>query len=134
MGRYSTLLLCQSQKSILKTFSVSKISHFAIATGNGATGAFQRLTKILRISGTIIKERLEKFKMDKEKKSYLDSPEKTKNHLPSETQLSHQKMENINIPIVYITPYEHHSNILCWQVLGCKIFTLDSDAYGHVDL
>jgi hypothetical protein len=62
MGRYSTILLCQSEKSILRSFSVSKETHFAIATGNGATGAFERLTKILRISGLIIKERIEAFK------------------------------------------------------------------------
>lgn len=40
---------------------------------------------------------------------------------------------NYKIPVVYITPYEHHSNILPWQVAGCKIVIIDNDKFGNID-
>jgi hypothetical protein len=50
MGHFSTSLLHYAENSILKSFKVSKATHFTVPTGNGATGAFERLTKILRVS------------------------------------------------------------------------------------
>ena len=41
---------------------------------------------------------------------------------------------NKKIPIVYITPYEHHSNILPWVEAGCYIEVADSDSNGIIDL
>ncbi len=49
MGKFSTHLLHYSEKSILNSFKVDTKTHVCIATGNGATGAFERLTKILRV-------------------------------------------------------------------------------------
>lgn len=50
MGYFSTQMLHYAEISILKSFSVTKATHFSVPTGNGATGAFERLTKILRVS------------------------------------------------------------------------------------
>lgn len=50
MGYFSTQMLHYAEISILKSFKVSKATHFSVPTGNGATGAFERLTKILRIA------------------------------------------------------------------------------------
>lgn len=50
MGYFSTQLLHYAETSILKSFKVSKATHFSVPTGNGATGAFERLTKILRVA------------------------------------------------------------------------------------
>lgn len=81
-------MLHYAEISILKSFSVTKATHFSVPTGNGATGAFERLTKILRVSEIAKKEAARNPNMD--------------------------KSINLEIPQVYISPYEHHSNILPW--------------------
>jgi selenocysteine lyase/cysteine desulfurase len=84
MGAFSTKLLSYAQASILKSFNVTNKSHFSLPTGYGATGAFERLAKILRI--------------EEIKKEKICSPSKC--------------LEDI--PLIIISPYEHHSNILPW--------------------
>jgi selenocysteine lyase/cysteine desulfurase len=37
-------------------------------------------------------------------------------------------------PVVFIGPYEHHSNELPWRESLCTVVTIDEDTDGHVDL
>ncbi len=37
-------------------------------------------------------------------------------------------------PVVFIGPYEHHSNELPWRESICDVVTIDEDADGHIDL
>ncbi len=37
-------------------------------------------------------------------------------------------------PVVFIGPYEHHSNELPWRESICKVVTIEEDTDGHVDL
>ncbi|MCB9526407.1 MAG: aminotransferase class V-fold PLP-dependent enzyme [Myxococcales bacterium] len=37
-------------------------------------------------------------------------------------------------PVVFVGPYEHHSNELPWRESICEVVTIDEDADGHVDL
>jgi selenocysteine lyase/cysteine desulfurase len=37
-------------------------------------------------------------------------------------------------PVVFIGPYEHHSNELPWRESLCKVVTIEEDTDGHVDL
>lgn len=37
-------------------------------------------------------------------------------------------------PVVFIGPYEHHSNELPWRESICEVVTIPEDADGHVDL
>ena len=37
-------------------------------------------------------------------------------------------------PVVFIGPYEHHSNELPWRESICEVVTIHEDADGHVDL
>lgn len=39
-----------------------------------------------------------------------------------------------DIPLVFISPYEHHSNILPWVNAKCEICPIDSDEYGNMNL
>ena len=43
MGAFSTKMHKYAEKSLLKTFSVSTETHFAVPIGSGSTGAFERL-------------------------------------------------------------------------------------------
>ncbi|KAL4488017.1 hypothetical protein ABPG72_009355 [Tetrahymena utriculariae] len=108
MGYFSTQMLHYAEVSILKSFKVSKATHFSVPCGNGATGAFERLTKILRVADIA---KMETFK----------APDL-------------EKAKNPNIPAVYITPYEHHSNILPWQNDGCNLQMVKGDKYGNMNI
>jgi hypothetical protein len=57
MGAYSTKLLHYAEKSILNSFKVSPKTHFCLPTGNGATGAFEKLIKIIHLSSNVMKSR-----------------------------------------------------------------------------
>jgi selenocysteine lyase/cysteine desulfurase len=37
-------------------------------------------------------------------------------------------------PVVFIGPYEHHSNELPWRESICKVVTIDEDFDGHIDV
>ena len=37
-------------------------------------------------------------------------------------------------PVVFIGPYEHHSNELPWRESIAEVVTIDEDADGHIDL
>lgn len=38
------------------------------------------------------------------------------------------------LPVVFISPYEHHSNILPWRESGALVIQIIEDKYGNVDL
>ena len=46
---------------------------------------------------------------------------------------SKKKDENPKVPVVFITPYEHHSNISPWEKSGFNVKVIDSDAFGNLN-
>lgn len=108
MGRFSTHLMHYAEESILSSFSVSKKTHFAVPAGFGCTGAMERLVRILNLERQVMQ-------------ALYENPSKSKE-------------ENENIPVVFITPYEHHSNILPWVQAGCNVKVIDSDSFGNLNV
>lgn len=53
-------------------------------------------------------------------------------HLVSILQTSFLK--NPKETVVFVGPYEHHSNILIWRELGCKVVTAQEDENGNIDI
>ena len=92
MGKFSTHLLKYAEEAILTAFNVSKKTHFAVPTAFGCTGALERLLKILNLEVDV-------------SNGIAKNPEM-------------KKEENPDIPVAFITPYEHHSNILPWVNAG----------------
>ncbi|MEZ4225567.1 MAG: aminotransferase class V-fold PLP-dependent enzyme [Polyangiaceae bacterium] len=78
-----------------------------IFCGSGATGAIHKLIDVLNL-------RLPKDLDDR----YLLSE-----RIPAEER-----------PVVFIGPYEHHSNELPWRESICDVVTIDEDADGRIDL
>ncbi len=78
-----------------------------IFCGSGATGAIDKLVRCLnlRIPET------------------LDSKYELSARIPAEHR-----------PVVFIGPYEHHSNELPWRESICDVVTIDEDADGRIDL
>jgi len=78
-----------------------------IFCGAGATGAINKLVDILNI----------RIPAD------LDARYGLSDHIPAEER-----------PVVFIGPYEHHSNELTWRESIADVVTIDEDADGLVDL
>jgi selenocysteine lyase/cysteine desulfurase len=78
-----------------------------IFCGAGATGAINRMIDVLnlRLPGN------------------LDDRYHLSAHIPAEER-----------PVVFIGPYEHHSNELPWRESICDVVTIDEDADGLLDL
>jgi selenocysteine lyase/cysteine desulfurase len=75
--------------------------------GSGATSAIHKLVDVLNLM----------VPRD------LDQQWKLSDHIPREAR-----------PVVFIGPYEHHSNELPWRESIADVVTIHSDADGHVDL
>jgi selenocysteine lyase/cysteine desulfurase len=78
-----------------------------IFCGSGATAAINKLVDILNISIP----------------ANLDDRYQLSAHIPAEDR-----------PVVFIGPYEHHSNELPWRESLADVVVIDEDADGHVDL
>ena len=78
-----------------------------IFTGSGATGAIDKLVRCLNLR---IPEK-------------LDERYGLSQHIPAEYR-----------PVVFIGPYEHHSNEIPWRESICDVVTIDEDADGKIDL
>jgi selenocysteine lyase/cysteine desulfurase len=46
--------------------------------------------------------------------------------------ISRNKIDEI--PVVFVSPYEHHSNLLPWRESGAIVVQLSEDRYGNIDL
>ena len=81
--------------------------HAVVFTGSGATGAIDRLVSVL---GLRIPSRLED--------DY---------HLSDQIPATER-------PVVFIGPFEHHSNELPWRESIADVVRIEEDADGHIDL
>ena len=81
--------------------------HAVIFAGSGSTGAIDKLVGVLGI----------RLPSNLEDRHHLSS------HIPADQR-----------PVVFIGPYEHHSNELPWRESIADVVTIDEDADGHVDL
>ena len=78
-----------------------------IFAGSGSTGAIDKLIGILNIRIP----------------SDLDKQWKLSDHIPKEQR-----------PVVFIGPYEHHSNEVSWRETIAHVVTISEDADGHIDI
>jgi selenocysteine lyase/cysteine desulfurase len=81
--------------------------HAVIFVGSGSTGAINRLVDVLNL----------RLPAD------LDSRHDLRRHIPPEER-----------PVIFIGPFEHHSNELPWRESIGDLVTIHEDADGHVDL
>jgi len=78
-----------------------------IFTGSGATGAIHHLIDVLNL----------RIPADLDDRYHLSA------HVPAEER-----------PVVFIGPYEHHSNELPWRESIADVVTIHEDLDGHIDL
>ncbi len=109
-GRSMTRLLHDAEKTIKRLVGAGP-DDCLIATGTGATGAITRLQQILGI--------------------YLPPATRQRIENLCETDL---KTLQESLPVVFIGPYEHHSNEISWRDGLCEVVEVELDEHGHIDL
>jgi len=97
----------EDAREIIKSAVGGDERDVVIFTGSGATGAIHKLIDVLGL------------RLPRE----LDQRYGLQNLIPLEER-----------PVVFIGPYEHHSNELPWRESICDVVTIDEDADGKVDL
>lgn len=105
-GRQTTRFR-EEARAIIKAAVGGGPDDVVIFCGSGATGAINKLIDILNL------------------------------RVPADLDARHQLSEHIPAaarPVVFIGPYEHHSNELPWRESIADVITIGEDADGHVDL
>ena len=118
-GRSMTQLLKEAETSIKRSVNAGESGRI-ICVGSGATGAIDKLQQIIGVSlppvtrqhlGTLLGNALGKDKQETFK-TYLRE----------------------NQPIVFVGPYEHHSNEISWRENLATVVPVRLDKNGGVDL
>lgn len=109
-GRSMTKLLHSAEQTIKQALGANP-SDRIICTGTGATGAITKLQQILGI--------------------YL--PPASKQRIEQDANCDWSAIK-AKAPVVFVGPYEHHSNEISWRDGLCEVVELDLAADGHADL
>lgn len=102
-----TTRLREDAREIIRNSVGATSDDVVIFAGSGATGAIDKLIGILNI----------RIPAD------LDRHWKFSEQIPKDQR-----------PVVFIGPFEHHSNELSWRESICDVVTIHEDVNGHVDL
>ena len=97
----------EEARAIIKAAVGGGPDDVVVFCGSGATGAINKLIDILNI----------RIPAD------LDHRHRLREHIPADQR-----------PVVFIGPYEHHSNELPWRESIADVIVIGEDADGHVDL
>jgi len=109
-GRSMTFLLEEAEQQIKQAVGANQDDRI-ICTGTGATGA---ITKLQQILGT-----------------YL--PPATRAQIEASADCDLDKIK-AQAPVIFLGPYEHHSNEISWRDGLCEVIELDLNEDGHADI
>jgi len=109
-GRSMTNMLHTAESTIKKCINAGDDFRI-INIGTGATGAINKMQQILGV--------------------YL--PPATRKSLEDNLAVDFDT-NNKQLPVVFVGPYEHHSNEISWRDGLCEIIEIDLDENGHIDL
>jgi selenocysteine lyase/cysteine desulfurase len=116
-GKYLTTLVHQAEKRIKELVNAGKNGKI-IMVGSGATGALKRLQEIIGVYiPPYTKERIY---------TAIDKCSE------SETKDILESLDNCR-PVVFIGPYEHHSNELMWREAFVELVVINLDKSGMID-
>ncbi|MBS3770822.1 MAG: aminotransferase class V-fold PLP-dependent enzyme [Bacteroidales bacterium] len=118
-GKFTTQRLHQAEKKIKKFLNAGE-EYKIISVGNGTTGAIHRLQQIL---GVYVPPAAWK-RFNNLFEDYLK---------PNEFS-SFQKFMGQKRPVVFVGPYEHHSNEVTWRECFAEVVEVNLDKKGFLDL
>ena len=118
-GRSMSQLLHEAEQAIKDSVNAGKDGRI-VACGTGATGAIDKLQQIIGVAlapatRKNINQALDQLDADVDSQTVRD--------LLSEVQ-----------PVVFIGPYEHHSNEISWRQCLATTIEVQLDATGNIDL
>ncbi len=105
-GRQTTRFREDAREIIARCVGAQHDEHAVLFTGSGCTGAVNRLIDVLNL----------RLPAD------LDARYGLSAHIPADER-----------PVVFIGPYEHHSNELPWRESICDVVTIHEDLHGGID-
>ncbi len=97
----------EEARSIIRHAFGATDEHAVLFCGSGSTGAIDRLINVLGLRIPC----------------NLEDEYRLTGHIPEDER-----------PVVFIGPYEHHSNELPWRESIADVVTISEDADGHIDL
>jgi len=117
-GKYLTKLLKQAEVKIKKIVNAGENGKI-LMVGSGATGALKKLQEIIGVYiPPLTKERIYK------------SIQKCNNSQSKEIINNMEKCR----PVVFIGPYEHHTNEIMWRESFAEVIVIKLDKSGMIDL
>ena len=118
-GRSMSQLLHEAEQAIKNSVNAGSQGRI-IACGTGATGAIDKLQQLIGIT-LAPATRQNIYEM-------LDLPESESSSEAFRELLTHAQ------PVVFVGPYEHHSNEISWRRSLATTVEVRLDASGHIDL
>lgn len=118
-GRSMSQLLHEAEEAIKNSVNAGPNGRI-IAAGTGATGAIDKLQQIVGVALPPATRRNLYDMLDKVGPEFCCESFKT---LAKDTQ-----------PVVFVGPYEHHSNEISWRLSLAKTVEVKLDAHGQIDL
>lgn len=123
-GEVMTNLLHKAEKIVKNELNASK-NCYVIEAGAGATGAVLRLSEILGLYfAPATRERF---------KNLIDNSDLNKEFNKNLYEELKRELHD-NGPVVFIGPYEHHSNILMWRESIAEVVEIKLNSEGYLDL
>lgn len=116
-GKFLTTLLNDAEKKIKKYVKAGKNGKI-ILTGSGATGALKKLQEIIGVyipPSTRDRINNSRLRVDKDGENFDYNVEKKS-------------------PVVFIGPYEHHTNELMWREAFVEVIVIKLNEKGIIDL
>ncbi len=123
-GRHMTEILHQAATIIKKAFNAEKNCRI-IATGTGETGAISKFQEIIGIRLPPATRNLVRSILDNSsEENVIDQ------NLRKKLELEIDRLK----PVVFIGPYEHHSNDIMWREAIAEVVTIQLTSDGYIDL
>lgn len=118
-GRSMSQLLHEAEEAIKNSVNAGKDGRI-VACGTGATGAIDKLQQIIGVAlapatRKNINEVLDRLDIDTDSESFREQRDEVQ-------------------PVVFIGPYEHHSNEISWRQCLATTIEVRLDATGNIDL
>ena len=123
-GRHMTEILHQAETIIKKAFNAEKNCRI-IATGTGATGAISKFHEIIGIRLPPATRNLVLSILDNSSEENV-----TDQNLRKKLELEINRLK----PVVFVGPYEHHSNDIMWREAIAEVVTIQLTPDGYIDL
>ena len=121
-GRQTTAFREQARRAIARSVNANEAEYAVLFTGAGATAAINKTIDILGI-------RASKANVSHQQNIKLLSTQE-----PMQESMKQPIEEKSDLPVIFIGPYEHHSNELPWRETQAERVTIPLTHEGRLDL